>query len=162
MIARRNPPKIRTLRFHKLVRAPLPFVYRWCTDYREDDDRLTDSIYHYQATIPLREPTRIVRIITVPGVDRNRCTEVEIISLRPPDQWKLNKFSVTDDKFGSYRVRRIGAKLTRVEMHFRERWKDSTPPNRQRYRRLFNRVWDRYVEVMESEYRRLSGTPDSL
>jgi hypothetical protein len=155
--------KYRTLRFRKIVRAPLPFVFRWCTDYRADDDRITDSIYHYQARVVLREPSRIVRIITVPGRDRNRNTDVEIISLRPPDRWHLNKRSVTNDEIGTYRLIRKGSRVTLLEMRFRQSWKIRNLPDRARYRTLFHRVWDRYVEVMETEFRRLasSGRPES-
>ncbi len=144
----------RTLRFQKLIHAPLPFVYAWCTDFREDDDRITNSIYHYRAKIVLREPRRVVRVIAVPGRDRNRNTEVEIIHLLPPDRWRLEKFSVTDDNVGSYRLTRLGRNLTRLDMRFRETWKTQHPADRGRYRTLFNRVWDRYVEVIEAEYQR--------
>ncbi len=146
--------KYRTYRFRKLVRAPLPFVYRWCTDYRQDDDRITDSIYQYQAKIVLREPTRIVRIITLPGRNRNRNTDVEIISLLPPDRWHLEKLSVTDDETGAYRLVRRGPKLTAVQMRFRKKWKIPDLPDPKEYRALFSRVWDRYVDVMEKEFRR--------
>jgi hypothetical protein len=144
----------RTLRFRKLVHAPLAFVYRWCTDYREDDDRITDDIYHYQAKIALREPDRIVRVITVPGGHPNRDTDVELIFLLPPDRWHLKKFSLSDDKTGSYHLTKVGPDLTSIEMVFRETWKVSHVPDRERYRTLFNGVWDRYVEVMEKAYRR--------
>lgn len=97
MTGRQPQVHYRTLRFNKLIHAPLPFVFRWCTDYRDDDDRITDSIYHYRSEIVLREPDRIVRIITVPGTDRNRSTDVEIITLRPPNRWHLEKFSFSDD-----------------------------------------------------------------
>ncbi|MCI4336317.1 MAG: hypothetical protein L3K17_03855 [Thermoplasmata archaeon] len=147
----------RSLQFRKRVRASLPFVFRWCTDYREDDDRLTDDLYHYSTRILLREADRVVREVVVPGKDRNRCTEVEIISLSPPDRWTLRKFSVTDDKIGRYRLVPVGPRLTRIEMRFEERWKVGRPPSRERYRALFNRVWDRYVTRMEQEFRGRDG-----
>ena len=149
------PTRDRTLRFRKLIRAPLPFVYRWCTNYREDDDAITDDIDTYRVKIVLREPGRIVRIIVVPGSDRN--TDVEIISLLPPNRWRLNKFSVTDDQTGYYRLTRTGPRLTALEMRFREMWKTRHPPEREQYRTLFNRVWDRYVEAIETDFRRRPG-----
>jgi hypothetical protein len=148
---------IQRYRFRKLVHAPLPYVFAWCTDYREDDDRITDSIYHYRANIVLREPARVVRVITVPGRNRNRCTDVEIISLRPPDRWRLTKLSVTDDVTGSYRLTRQRGASTSIEMRFRRVWKVGRPPDLKRYRALFNRVWDRYVAAIEAEYRRHPG-----
>jgi hypothetical protein len=146
--------KYQKFRFRKLVHASLPYVFRWCTDYREDDDRLTESIYHYRAKIVLREPARLVRLITVPGRSRSRNTDVEIISLLPPDRWRLVKLSFTDDETGSYRLTRQGRALTSIEMRFRRMWKVGKLPDQERYRALFNQVWDRYVEVMEADYRK--------
>ncbi len=154
MTGRQPQVHYRTLRFNKLIHAPLPFVFRWCTDYRDDDDRITDSIYHYRSEIVLREPDRIVRIITVPGTDRNRSTDVEIITLRPPNRWHLEKFSFSDDESGDYSLTRQGPNLTSLEMRFRKKWKVRSPPDPKRYRALFNRVWDRYVDVIQEEFAR--------
>ena len=151
---RPRPVSVLTLRFKKPIRAPLGFVYRWCTDYRDDDNRFTESIYHYRVKIALREPSRVVRVITVPGRDANRCTDVEIIELHPPDRWSLTKLSWTDDESGSYRLTAKNPSLTLLEMRFRRTWKVGAPPDSDRYRALFNRVWDRYVGVIESEYAR--------
>jgi hypothetical protein len=157
MVKRDRSRIVQTLHFSKLIRAPLTFVYRWCTDYREDDDRITNSIYHYRARIALREPKRVVRVITVPARDRRRSTDVEIIQLHYPDRWHLTKLSATDDETGNYRLTSRGRRLTLLEMRFRRTWKLGQPPSTDRYRALFNRVWDRYVEVMEAEYRQRTG-----
>jgi hypothetical protein len=148
-----HPPTYETMRFQKLIRAPLPFVFHWCTDYRDDDDRITDSIYQYRARILLREPRRIVRIITVPGSSRNRTTDLEIISLYPPDRWRLRKLSFTDDETGTYRLVRQSPHVTLLTMTFRRKWKVGKIPDRKRYRALFHQVWDRYVTVMEAASR---------
>lgn len=149
---------VRIYRFRKLIRAPLPFVFRWCTDYREDDSRITDSIYHYQARIAFREPGRIVRIISLPGRNRNRNTDVEIITLRPPNRWHLTKYSVTNDEAGDYWLTLRGPRLTLLEMRFRQKWKIGRLPDRKRYELLFNKVWDRYVDTIEIAFLR-GGKP---
>lgn len=138
-----------TFRFRKTIRAPLSSVYRWCTDFREDDDRLTDDAYQYEARIVLREPRRVVRIIRTPGKDRNRNTDVEVITLNPPNRWRLEKLSVTDDEMGSYRLRRLGPRLTMLEIALHRTWKVRRIPSRVRYLALFNQVWDRYVSIIE-------------
>jgi hypothetical protein len=118
-----------------------------------DDSRITDDIYRYRATIVLREPHRVVRIITSPGRDRNRNTDVEIISIRPPDSWRLEKLSWTDDETGTYRLLRLGPRVTSLEIVLRRRWKVTRVPDRAAYRALFERVWDRYVSTIESEFK---------
>jgi hypothetical protein len=159
MASRRRAPQVQTLRFRKRIRAPIDFVFRWCTDYRDDDDSITDSIYHYRVKVVLREPHRVVRVITVPGKDLNRSTDVEIIRLRPPNRWQLTKLSWTDDETGSYVLTDQGSRGTLLEMRFRRTWKVGLPPNAARYRALFSRVWDRYVEVMETEHGRQALSP---
>jgi hypothetical protein len=152
-MARKSAPTYyRTTRYRKLIRAPTSFVYRWCTDYREDDDRITNDLYHFRSKVVLREPDRVIRIITVPGRDRNRCTDVEIITLKPPLRWSLEKFSLTDDETGEYRLTRKGPALTCLEMRFKTKWKGTIPPSRTAYRALFHQVWDRYVETIEREF----------
>jgi hypothetical protein len=150
-------PTVQLLHFRKQIRAPLRFVYRWCTDFRNDDDRITDSIYSYKAKVVLREASRTVRVITVPGKDPNRCTDVEIIALRPPIGWDLTKLSWTDDEIGHYHLTASSANSTLLEMRFRRTWKADRSPSLSRYKALFNEVWDRYVEVIESEWRRRSS-----
>jgi len=144
----------RSLTFRKVIAAPLPFVFQWCTDYREDDDRITDDLYHYRARILLREPRRVVRVVTVPGGDPLRTTEVEVIRLAPPDRWTVQMYSATGDRVRRYRLRRIGPHRSALEMRFVETWKVARIPSRARYRRLFQRVWDRYVDGIERDYRR--------
>jgi hypothetical protein len=154
MASRRRAPVVQRLRFRKVIRAPLGFVYRWCTDYRDDDDTITDSIYHYRAKILLRERGRVVRLITVPGKNRNRCTDVEVIRLRPPNRWRLTKMSVTDDESGTYQLSEKGPHVTILDMRFRRSWKTGRRPDLNNYRALFNRVWDEYVLAIEADYRR--------
>ncbi|MFZ1023231.1 MAG: hypothetical protein WAN87_03765 [Thermoplasmata archaeon] len=152
--------RYRTTRYRKLIRAPLPFVYRWCTDYRNDDDRLTNSIYQYRSRIVLSERARVIRIITVPGRNRNRSTDVEIITLQPPNRWHLDKFSVSDDEKGDYRLISKRPQLTVLEMRFRTAWKVTRLPDLRRYKALFNRVWDKYVDLIEKEFgRSMSYSP---
>jgi len=93
-----------------------------------------------------------VRIITVPGKDSNRCTDVEIVRLSPPNRWNLTKLSWTDDEVGRYLLTARGPQRTLLEMRFRRVWKTGHQPDVSRYRSLFNQAWDRYVEVMEKEY----------
>jgi hypothetical protein len=151
----RRRPRSRTLRFRKVIDAPLPFVFEWCTDFRDDDDRLTDDLYRYRARILLRQPGRVIREIVVPGPDRNRATEVELIDVSPPDRWRSRMFSASLDRVGSYRLLRVSPYCMRIEMRFRESWRSSRPSSRLRYRALFDEVWDRYAERIEREFRAL-------
>jgi hypothetical protein len=141
----------RAWRYRRTIRAPLSFVYRWCTDYREDDDRLTDDLYQYRAEILLREPRRVVRVIRAPVPRSRDDVELEIIELQPPDHWKAVMVSLAQDRRGVYRLRRLDRGRTAIEIRFTERWK-STPSDRGEYGALFDRVWDRYVARIESEY----------
>jgi hypothetical protein len=47
-------------------------------------------------------------------------------------------------------------------MRFRRTWKAGRPPSSSRYEALFNQVWDRYVEVMESEYGQQTTRPRTV
>ncbi|MCI4345153.1 MAG: hypothetical protein L3K07_00130 [Thermoplasmata archaeon] len=147
------------MRVRKLIRAPLPFVYRWCTDFREDDDRITNSIYHYRAEIVRLGPRRLLRLITLPGEQFADDTQVELIRLAPPDRWRLDLVSAELDETGSYQLRRVGRTRTLLEMRFEKRWRLRRAPDQRAYRKLFDRVWDLYVLSIEPQYGRAPKSP---
>ncbi|MCI4362995.1 MAG: hypothetical protein L3K13_01635 [Thermoplasmata archaeon] len=130
----------------------MPFVYRWCTDFRTDDHRLTDSIYHYRAEVVRLGPRRLLRIITLPGEEFASGTEVELIRLGPPDRWRLDLVSAALDETGSYRLRRLGPRRTRIEMRFEKQWRLRRVPGERQYGTLFRRVWDLYAVTIERAY----------
>jgi len=146
---KRNRITSHTFRGSKTINAPLQFVYDWCTDFREDDNKITGS----KAQRKILEKTRQRVIYTSNykshGKPRNA---VNIVSLRPPSAWHLDYLGDEDDETGDYRLKRLGPKRTRLDMVFTEKYKIHNAPTKAQDLKHTNEVWDKCVAALEKDY----------
>jgi hypothetical protein len=105
-----------TYKFSKVIEAPLPFVYNWCTDFREDDAGLTGS----QTKTKILEKTKTRFIMTDSYMEKGKPVEsVTVVTLKPPNAWHLDYAgNEAESEVGSYKLTRLGAKRTRLDMEF--------------------------------------------
>jgi hypothetical protein len=73
-----------TYKVSKTFNAPIDFVFKWCTDFREDDGKMVGS--KNKKRFLERSKKRIVWVSTykedgVPGEG------LRVVWLRPPDAW---------------------------------------------------------------------------
>jgi len=138
-----------TLRVLKTINAPLSFVYRWCTDFREDDNRITGS----KTQRKILEKTR--GRITYLGIYKRRGKQmigVNIVTLRPPNAWHLDYIGEEDDEVGDYHLTRLGPKKTRLDMVFRERYRIRNAPTKAQDTKHVHEIWDKYAKALEKDY----------
>ena len=149
MVARRS----RTYRFRTTFRAPLPFVFRWCTDYRPDDGRLEHE------TFERRVLSRTPRQVVYEDLDRmpnGWSWRRHVVTLRPPNRW-------WSDSVGNYRDFRLEYELRelpgdRTEMRFVGRRAPAilgspNPPVRE-FVRSMETSWRHFGKQLERDYRR--------
>lgn len=134
-------------RVSKTINAPLRYVYNWCTDFREDDPKITGS----KSQRKIVEKTRR-RVIYV-GADATQKMEVDIVTLKPPTSWHLDAFGEEEDETGEYRLKSLGKNKTRIDMVFKDKWKNiARVPLAEESVKRTNEVWDKYVASLEKEY----------
>lgn len=74
------------VRVSRIIDAPLGFVYGWCTDFREDDSRITRS----KSGRKILEKTK-KRVIYVSREKKMRAVgSASIVMLHPPDSWHVD------------------------------------------------------------------------
>ena len=135
----------------RIIKAPQKFVFSWCTDFREDDPKITGS----SSTRKMLEKTkkRVVYIATYKGADGNTKMNVNLVMLHPHTSWHLDQFGEEDNEVGDYKLTRLGKEETRLDMVFKETWKNiAQVPSLQEQISSTNRVWDKYVSALEQEY----------
>jgi hypothetical protein len=94
--------------------APLDYVFAWCTDFREDDGKLTGS--KSVRTILEKTEERIVwRVSYKDGKDLKE--GVRAVWLSPPDAWHLDTCGDGRER-GDYRLTSLGKSKTRLDMKF--------------------------------------------
>lgn len=135
----------------KTINAPLSYVYAWCTDFSDDDPKLTGS--GSQRTILQKTKKRAIYAQLYDGADGKRKVAVNIVTLKPPGSWHLDFFGEEDDETGEYRLKRLGKDKTRLDMVFREKWKAiARIPSIEEQLKGTNGVWDKYVAALEKDY----------
>ena len=141
----------RTIHVSKIINAPVRFVYNWCTDFREDDNKLSGS--KTRRIILQKTKRRVVYISAFKWTGRSRYG-VQIVTLRPPNRWHLDYFGEEADEIGDYRLTKLGARRTRLDMTFKEEYKISGAPTRKEETKQTSGVWGRYVAALERDYAR--------
>jgi hypothetical protein len=143
--------KTHSFRISKIIRAPLAFVYEWCTDFRESDSRITGSKVKRKILL------KTGRLVMYTSSYRSRgkpMIGVNIVSLRPPKRWHLDFLGDEDDETGHYHLTRLGHGRTRLDMSFTEHYRIRRAPTKAQDMKHTNEIWDKYVSALEKEYAR--------
>ena len=144
-----------TVRISKTVAAPLGYVYGWCTDFREDDGRLSRSRPRFKVLRVAKN--RVVRIRASGSRDTNARIAVEVVRLKPPNAWHLDQIDEIDLNSVDYKLTRLGPRKTRVHLLLTERWMVPKYPKRSEWSRGTSKYWDDLVAAIERDYR--AGRP---
>ena len=141
----------------RTINAPLSFVYDWCTDFREDDPKLTAAVW-----ARLTGSTNKMKIIE--KTDKRVISFKEelkegkknimknVVTLFPPDRWHLDSKGDLLDATGDYHLFSDGDG-TRLEMAFKRNYKISKVPTSEDLVRINNAVWDKLISTLENEHR---------
>ncbi len=139
------------VRVSKTIEAPQKFVFDWCTDFREDDPKITGSLGKRKILEKTRK--KAIYVSTYKGSDGASKTNVNIVTLKPPTSWHLDQFGEEDNEVGEYKLTKVGKNKTRLDMVFKETWKDIAEiPSIEEQISGVNRFWDIYVAALEKEY----------
>jgi len=140
-----------TYHVSKTIEAPFQFVYKWCTDYRESDPRITGSKNRRKILFKSKNRVVYVSLYLRRGEKRNA---VNVVTLHPPTAWHLDFIGDDDDELGDYQLTRLGPKRTKLDMKFTESYKIQNPPTKAADIKSTSQVWDKYVTALEREYTR--------
>ena len=136
----------------KTIKAPIKYVYEWCTDFRSDDGKFSSSKPRYKVIHVGSD--RVVRIIERVTPIESPTVVVELVRLIPPDAWHKDQIGVTDLDAADYKLARLGSGRTRVTVSLTERWMTRNHPTRSQWVRDANEYWDNLVAALEEDYRK--------
>jgi hypothetical protein len=145
------------LHVSKTIRAPLRFVYDWCTDYRESDPKIgrfkgfTGSKSKHK--ILLKNKHRVVYVVNYRSRGKSR-SAVDVITFYPPKEWHLVFTGDEDDEIGDYVLTSFGPRKTRLDMRFKEYYKISRAPTQAQEVKTIHKVWNKLVLALERDYAR--------
>ena len=134
----------------KTINAPLKYVFDWCTDFREDDPKLTNSKSRRIILDKTKKQAVYATIYT--GADGKEKIGVDVVTLKSPNSWHLESFGEEDLETGDYRLVSMGKNKTKLNMVFKEKWKIEKAPTVEEAVESTSRVWDQYVQALEKDY----------
>jgi len=141
-----------SLSVSKVINAPLPFVYAWCTDFKEDDYRITGEKKKI-SILEKKQNRYIISVVDKHG--RRPLNAAKVVTLKPPNAWHLDWIGDEDDELADYRLSPVGKRGTRLMVRFKVKNKIPTAANRAQWEKHANYVWDKYVAALERDFSRV-------
>lgn len=146
-----GPP--REYHVHARFRAPLPFVFRWCTDYQADDPTLEHGAFVRRI---LHRDRRRVVYEDLYDKPTGWFWSHQTITLRPPDRWHAEAVGNARTWSLDYRLTQQPDGTTTLVMRGdRQSTKlgGKNPPKTTLEREL-SLMWAKFVRALERDYRR--------
>jgi hypothetical protein len=139
------------------IRAPLRYVYAWCTDYRTDDGQFSTRVPKLRYRVLRLSPHRVLRVRLAPNRRAEPYIAVDLVRLRPPAAWHMDQLDETDHQSIDYRLVAIDRTTTELRLLITERWLTPDHPDPRQLRAQVRRTWTRFGTAIEERYRR--GVP---
>jgi hypothetical protein len=138
-------------RYSVTFNAPIKFVYNWCTDYREDDPEIIGA--DYRRIILEKSKKRVIFVSDKKGPDGSTKLAVRVVTLSPSkNAWHLDYFGEEDLEKGDYRLKSLGEEKTRLDMVFKNTWKNGAGPTSEEFTAETKSSWDAYAPALERDY----------
>lgn len=149
----RQRPPVALYLVRATFRAPLEFVYGWCTDYTANDSSLSKEGYIRRI---LRRSPRTVVLEDLYDTREGWTWLRRVIRLTPPDRWYA-------DSIGSDRAISVGYRLStlpggRTQLTIRARRRPygvgTKNPAKSTWERSITANWTRFGRALERDYER--------
>jgi hypothetical protein len=134
-------------------RAPIEYVFAWCTDYRPDDARREKDTY--ERRIVSRAPNQVVYEDLSDDDDGGWRWSRHTVTLRPPNRWHSDSVGSHRELSIDYALTALGPERTRLDLRWRRR-PTALGPRRVSKRtteRSTTRAWGNFAAVLERDYR---------
>jgi hypothetical protein len=139
-----------TYRVSKTFKAPLDFVYSWCTDFQEGDLRMIGS--KNRRSIHEKSGRRVIWTVEGRGL-KGETDPVRAVWLRPPDAWHLEGCG-DGMETGDYRLVSLGKSRTRLDMEFTEMvFSKADLQSGKELVAIAKDHWEKYGKALESDFR---------
>ena len=139
-------------RISTVLKVPLPFAFRWCTDFRPDDAKREGE--RYERRILDRSARRVVYEDLEPTRAGWRWAR-HVVTLRPPDRWHSDSVGNYREVSLDYSLTALGRSRTRFALVWKRRPSAlaGRPPSKRSTERDTLLAWRHFARAMERDYR---------
>jgi hypothetical protein len=134
-------------------RAPIDFVFAWCTDYTPGDAALENEAY--QRKIIGRTPRAVIfedLEESKEGWDWSRA----VVSLHPPNRWHMDGIGNNRDVMADYDLSSLPDGRTRLDLRWKRRPRVPDAAQRTKAEREASstRAWKMFASALERDFKR--------
>lgn len=150
------PPPEHVIR--QTFRAPLDFVFRWCTDFDPDDARREHDTYRRK--VVLRHPDQVVYEDLEEGRGGWSWARYDV-RLQGPRHWQMESLGTHRLVRADYQLTASSEGTTTLELRLRRRPSllPSTRLSRRAREASISESWKLFARALESDYRRSPRAP---
>lgn len=136
-------------------RAPLRFVFSWCTNFQPSDSKLEKE--NYVRKIIKRTPRSVV-FEDLQEMQDGWSWQRAVISLRPPNRWHMDNFGNRRDVKADYILSSLAGDRTQLQLRWRVRPKTPAAAKltKAERERSVASMWRKFAAAMEKDYRHSS------
>ncbi|HTW39341.1 MAG TPA: hypothetical protein VMF04_00540 [Thermoplasmata archaeon] len=135
-----------------VIRAPLPFVFAWCTDYAPDD--AVREKEEYARKVISRGPNRVIFEDLVDSAKGWNWARHDV-TIFPPDRWHSDSVGSHRSVWIDYALTPLGPQRTRLDVRWRrEPTALGAPVAKAVMERSATRGWNNFARALEQDYRR--------
>jgi hypothetical protein len=135
-------------------RAPIRYVFRWCTDFRPGDERLEKE--EYTRRVVSRSPKQVVFEDLSDAENGGWTWARHVVSLDAPNGWHSESVGSHRTSTLDYRLTSLPGDRTRLDLTWRRRptsiGRKSLP--KAKLERETTRAWKEFGRALEKDYRR--------
>jgi hypothetical protein len=134
-------------------RAPLPYVFSWCTDFDPHDDRREKD--QYTRKIVGRSSRRVVFEDLVDS-DQGWNWARHVVTLHPPDRWHSDSVGSHRTLTIDYVLTRLSGQRTRLDLRWKRRRTAlaTTRLSKRVIERSTTAAWRHFARALEKDYRK--------
>jgi len=133
------------------IDAPLDYVYKWCTDFDEEDTKITGSS---SCRIMIEKTSKRAIYAMINGTKGNSRGRMYLVKLEPPNSWHMNAYGNGSDSTGDYNLAKISKNRTKLTVTFDHIYYDITVMPAESKKKLDSQnTWNKYVSALEKDFR---------
>ena len=134
-------------------RAPLDYVFAWCTDYTPQDARWEKE--RYQRRVLDRGPRRVVFEDLDEAGGGGWWWTHYTVDLRPPRRWSADAIGSHRSVHADYELTALDPERTRLDLRWRRQPTgiESKRTSRRQVERSTARAWRNFAAALERDYR---------
>lgn len=132
-------------------RAPLAFVYRWCTDFTSEDSRLAGERYVRRV---LHRSSRLVVMEDLYDTRQGWTWLRRVVRLSPATHWHADSLGSDRAISVDYRLSKLPGDRTQLTIRARRRpyGIGTKNPSKSTWERSVGAHWDRFGRALERDY----------